>query len=242
MPEDVGISWNNISHNQWENPIHILEGAIFEQKRILSGYKAQVLQGKIEEQKYKESINPNQIAISLSGEPLFYTKLDELIRISKEKRFSVFLVTSGVLPKTLDTLKEKDAEPSRFFLSLTASNKKLYLKINRPIKTSLWEALMTTIDNVEEFRCPTVIRITLIKDVNTQKENLREFSELIKRSGCRNIEVKAYMNVGFSMRRLTENNMPSFNEVKKFSEGIGEMTGYKIRNEAPDSRVVLLSK
>jgi wyosine [tRNA(Phe)-imidazoG37] synthetase (radical SAM superfamily) len=101
---------------------------------------------------------------------------------------------------------------------------------------------MTTIDNVEEFRCPTVIRITLIKDVNTQKENLREFSELIKRSGCRNIEVKAYMNVGFSMRRLTENNMPSFNEVKKFSEGIGEMTGYKIRNEAPDSRVVLLSK
>jgi wyosine [tRNA(Phe)-imidazoG37] synthetase (radical SAM superfamily) len=37
-------------------------------------------------------------------------------------------------------------------------------------------------------------------------------------------------------------NMPQHNEVKDFASKLAQKTGYKILNEAPESRVVLLSR
>jgi tRNA wybutosine-synthesizing protein 1 len=50
------------------------------------------------------------------------------------------------------------------------------------------------------------------------------------------------MHIGFSNLRLSFERMPTHNEVKDFAVQLAEKTGYKIIDEAPESRVVLLSR
>ncbi len=240
MPEDVGLTWNTVFHGDWDNPETIAEGLVYEHRRILSGYKAQVLDGLVDEAKYREALNPNQIAISLSGEPTLYPHLNDLVGIFKDRGCTVFLVTSGVLPKALESLR--DAEPTRLYVSLTSPDRDAYVKMNRPIRPDAWSSLMKSLDLLEDFRCPTVIRLTIIKGLNMNHSDIDGFAELIRRSGCSDIEVKAYMHVGYSTARLSEENMPQFNEVKEFSKRLSDITGYRVKNEDAKSRVTLLSR
>ena len=53
---------------------------------------------------------------------------------------------------------------------------------------------------------------------------------------------KAYMHVGFSGLRLDYSSMPSHGEVQDFAIRLAERTGYRIIDDANESRVVLLSK
>ena len=46
----------------------------------------------------------------------------------------------------------------------------------------------------------------------------------------------------FANLRLGFDRMPMHNEVKDFANHLAEKTGYKVINEAPESRVVLLSR
>ena len=50
------------------------------------------------------------------------------------------------------------------------------------------------------------------------------------------------MHIGFSNLRLSFDRMPQHSEVKEFAVQLAEKTGYKVINEAPESRVVLLSR
>ena len=50
------------------------------------------------------------------------------------------------------------------------------------------------------------------------------------------------MHIGFSGLRLGFESMPMHAEVKDFAEKLSEKTGYKILDEASESRVVLLSR
>lgn len=242
MPEDVGLTWDTAFHGDWDAAETIVEGLLYEHKRILSGYKAQVLDGVVDDVKYKEALNPNQIAISLSGEPMLYPHLGDMVRIFKDRGCTVFLVTSGVLPKSLESLRDGDADPTRLYVSLTSPDKDAYMKINRPIRPDVWSSLMKSLDLLKEFRCPTVIRITAINGWNMSRRDIGGFAELIKRSGCSDIEVKGYMHVGFSTARLSEGNMPWFNEVMEFSEKLSDITGYRVKDSVTKSRVTLLSK
>ena len=241
LPQDIGLSWENIFHGDWDDPEIISDGLLYEHHRILSGYKAQILDGVIDEKKYNEALHPNQIAVSLSGEPTLYPHLAELIQIFKKRECSVFLVTSGVLPSSLEYLRAKNAEPTRLYLSLSAPNKNSYIKLNQPIRTEIWSSLMKSLDILKEFRCSTVVRITAIKELNMCQRDISGFAELIQRSSCQDIEVKGYMHIGFSTTRLSEKNMPSFKDIKEFSEKLGDIVGYKVKNEAAESRVTLLS-
>ena len=74
-----------------------------------------------------------------------------------------------------------------------------------------------------------------MKDVNG-------YARLIERSDTDFVEVKAYMFVGASRLRLSQDNMPSFAEVMEFSGKLGEGIGYEISDSKEDSRVVLLGK
>jgi len=242
LPEDIGLSWESVFHGDWDDPELIADGLFYEHNRILSGYKSQVLNGIIEERKYKEALNPNQIAISLSGEPTLYSHLTDLIQIFKNRGCTVFLVTSGVLPVALESLMEKESEPTKLYISLSSPDQESYIKLNRPIQQNLWFSLMKSLDILEKFKCSTVARITAIKGLNMNDNDVDGFVRLIERSGCSEVEVKGYMHVGFSTNRLSEENMPSFNEVKEFSEKVADILGYTIKNEVADSRVILLSK
>jgi tRNA wybutosine-synthesizing protein 1 len=242
MPEDIGLSWDRVLHGGWDEPEKIAIGLLQEHRRILSGYKAQVLSGIVDEKRYREALHPNQIAMSLSGEPTLFSHLGGLIRSFLEKGCTVFLVTSGVLPKALKTLNEEGNEPTRLYVSLTAPDKETYLRLNRPISEDLWSALMRSLDLLGKFRCTTVLRLTVLKGVNMGSEDINRFAELLVRSGCREVEVKGYMHIGFSTTRLSEQNMPLFSEVKGFSEKLCDASGYRLKAEAPESRVVLLTK
>jgi tRNA wybutosine-synthesizing protein 1 len=73
-------------------------------------------------------------------------------------------------------------------------------------------------------------------------QDLEGYAALVAKAQPTYIEAKAYMHVGFSGLRLGFENMPSHREVYEFALQLSEKTGYKILDESPDSRVVLLSK
>ena len=50
------------------------------------------------------------------------------------------------------------------------------------------------------------------------------------------------MHIGFSHLRLSFDCMPMHPEVREFAEKLAEKTGYRIVNEAPESRVVLVKQ
>jgi tRNA wybutosine-synthesizing protein 1 len=93
---------------------------------------------------------------------------------------------------------------------------------------------------LSSFKCPTVIRLTLVKGENM--EDLDGYAKLIEKASPTYIEPKAYMFVGYSRLRLEFENMPSYEEVKAFSEKLAEKTSYNIIDESKESRVILLSK
>ncbi len=237
MPEDIGIKWSETFGSDWDEPEEILEGCIKEQKKILSGYKDQVIKGRVSKEKYEEALNPNMVAISLSGEPTLYPKLGEMISLFKKRNFNVFLVTSGVLP---EALKRLESEPSQLYISLTAPDYDSFQKVNRPISSRLWDSLIKSLELVKSFKCPVAIRITAIKGINMDRPE--SFSKLIKISDCTYVEIKAYMHLGYSTHRLNRSNMPSFKDIEIFSNKLSELTGYRITGSSEESRVVLLSK
>ena len=71
-------------------------------------------------------------------------------------------------------------------------------------------------------------------------ENPEEYAKLINKADPDYVEVKAYMFVGSSRKRLTQENMPTFDEVKEFAKKIGDACGKELVNESEISRVVLL--
>ena len=72
-------------------------------------------------------------------------------------------------------------------------------------------------------------------------ENPENYGKLIEKANPDFIEIKAYMNVGYSRNRLTLNNMPSFNKIIEFAKKIGKQCGREIINKSEISRVVLLN-
>jgi len=68
------------------------------------------------------------------------------------------------------------------------------------------------------------------------------YARLVEKANPTYIEAKAYMHIGFSNLRLGFDHMPLHMEIKDFAAQLAEKTGYKVINEAPESRVVLLSR
>jgi tRNA wybutosine-synthesizing protein 1 len=239
MPEDIGIQWDELSPPKegWDEPEKIYEGSILAQRRILSGYKSLVLKGKISAKKYQESLNPSQVAISLTGEPTIYPQLGELIRIYKKKGFTVFLVTNGTLPNSLCSLSTL---PTQIYVSLTAYDHDSFTKLNRPIVAQLWDSISKSLELMNSLECPAVLRITSIKGLNMEAHDA--FAKIISKYEPLYVEAKAYMNVGYSTYRLHKENMPSYEDVKSFATALSSLTGYRIVGESKDSRVMLLSK
>ena len=108
---------------------------------------------------YKESLDPVHAAISLEGEPTLYPLLGELVEAYKDRGFkSVFIVTNGTKPKLLENLS---CEPSQLYVSLCAPDEETYEKTCRPMVSGAWDKLLETIELLDSFSCPTVLRHTL---------------------------------------------------------------------------------
>ena len=186
--------------------------------------------------KLEESQNPNNAAISLAGEPMLYPKINGLLEEFKRRNFTTFLVTNGMTPSKLEKL---ETEPTQLYLSVDAPNREVYNNLCHPQVEGGWESLNKSLDLLSSFNCRTVIRTTCVKGYNMLKPE--EYAEIIKKSNPDFIEIKAYMYVGNSRKRLELGNMPRHREVREFAESIAELCGREIVDEARESRVVLLS-
>lgn len=237
-PQDVGIELDETRMPSYadEDMRSLVDEIIKTQRSLLSGYKKHP---KVDPKMFEEAMNPKHVAISLTGEPTLYDRLEDMIKEFHRRGMTTFLVTRGVRPDVLETMSEL---PSQVYLSVEAYNKEMYEWFNRPLVPRAWELTMKTLRLLRDYPRPTVMRITLIRGINMNDKAIEGFSKLIDIMQPTYIEPKAYMYVGASMKRLTRENMPSHKEVREFAEKLSKKTGYPIRSESRASRVVLLSK
>ncbi|MEZ5335643.1 MAG: radical SAM protein [Methanolobus sp.] len=175
------------------------------------------------------------MAISLSGEPTLFPHLPELIEEFKKQDFTTFVVSNGTVPEMMAKIN-----PAQLYMSLDAPDRETYEKVCNPNSPKLWDNILKSLEFLRDKETRTVIRITLIKDVNMF--NPEAYAELIKIAEPDYIEVKAYMHLGFSRKRLPREAMPSPEEVLEFSEELAHHLGYRVAGNVEVSRVVLLSK
>jgi tRNA wybutosine-synthesizing protein 1 len=231
---DMQLRWDEMRNPNKDTPEQIVEGCFKAQEKIISGYKGNE---KTDWRKFQEAQRPKQVAISLTGEPTLYEPLGELIRLFHQKGLTTFLVTNGNLPSKLSKLCQ---EPTQLYVSLCAPNEEVYRRVCRPQFPAAWTKLNETLGLLQSFRCPTVIRMTMVKDHNM--DQIDGYAKLVEKAQPTYIEAKAYMHIGFSNLRLGFDRMPMHDEVREFAVKLAEKTGYKVINDAPESRVVLLSK
>ncbi len=216
---------------KWDEPEEIVEKSIQAQKKLLSGLGG--IPKRIDKEKYGESQKPTQVAISLLGEPTLYPYLQELIEKYEERGMTTFVVSNGMNPRMIEEI-----EPTQLYLSLDAPDKEKHEEINQPLPENSWKKLQESLNHMRE-KDRSVLRITAIKEKNMNKPE--KYAQMIERNNIDFVEIKAYMYIGYSRKRLEQENMPMHPEVKEFAKEISEHTDYTLIDEKPVSRVALLS-
>ena len=221
-------------------PKEILTKLMEERKKLIMGYYGD---SRNDKQRLDESLLPSHYAISLSGESTMYPKLPELIKYLKslETTKSIFLVTNGQKPDMIQRLQDEDALPTQLYLSTNAADYDSFLKINKPKYDDSWQRWNKTLEMLKQLDTRTVLRITLIRNYNDQKEMIPAFASMLKQASPHFIEIKSYMHIGRSTNRLEHSNMLEMDEVRKFSEEIAKQSQiFSIMDESLVSRIVIL--
>jgi tRNA wybutosine-synthesizing protein 1 len=235
---DCVYCWREHYNEPFDNiddPKELVDEAVKAQCKLISGFGGYE---NVDLDKFREAQNPNQFAISLTGETLYYPKLSEFIKALKEKGNSTFIVTNGMLPEVM----EKMEPPTQLYISLDSPDRATQEKLCRPMRKDAWERLTKSLEVMKQLKTKTrtCLRITAVKGLNMFRPE--GYAKLITIAEPHFVEVKAYMFVGASMQRLARENMPMHDEVKQFAEDIAAHCNYRVIDEHKPSRVVLLMK
>lgn len=184
--------------------------------------------------KCTEALTPKHVAISLAGEPTLYPYLPELISGFHKKGMTTFLVTNGTNPDMIGKLK-----PTQLYISLNAPDKETYQKACAPLSDT-WDSIKQSLEIMKDSRTRTAVRVTLTRGVNMIDP--QGYADIIGQAEPDYVELKAYMHLGFSRKRLKRDSMPSHEEVLDFSKKVAHVLGYSIADSSEASRVVLLSR
>ncbi len=218
----------------YPEPEQLLDKCLEEQRLLVSGFKGDL---RCDPKLWEEARRPNQVAISLSGEPTLYPKLGEFIELCKYKGMTTFLVTNGSVPKVLEKLSPL---PTQLYVTVAAPTKEVFERLCVPQFPRAWDNLMETLELLPSLSTRTVIRHTLVKDWNLGWED--EYAKLDSIAQPLFVEPKGYVFVGDSRTRMTADNMPSHSSVREFSKRLAERLSLEILREREDSRVVLIGK
>ena len=217
---------------EWAEPKEMLDALIEHQRLLISGFKGD---SRCSPQMFKEASDPNQVAISLAGEPITYPYLSDFIKECHSRNMTTFLVTNGTYPERLEEL---DVLPTQTYVTVAAPNEEIYKRVCRPKISDGWQRLMRTLELLPSLNTRTVIRHTLVKDLNFGW--VKDYAKLDTIADPDLIEPKGYVFVGASRQRLSLESMPSFDEIRDFSLQLGSEVGMDIIREREDSRVLLL--
>lgn len=216
----------------YPEPEELLEKCLAEQRLLVSGFKGDE---RCVPELWKEARSPNQVAISLSGEPTLYPELGEFIGLCKRKGMTTFLVTNGSVPKAIENLSTM---PTQLYVTVAAPNEDLFKRLCVPQFPSAWSNLMKTLEILPSLSTRTVIRHTLVKDWNMGWEE--DYARLDELADPIFIEPKGYVFVGDSRTRMTMDNMPSHASIREFSARLAKRLSLELLGEREDSRVVLI--
>lgn len=226
----------SITTPEWKGPAdgpdEIIEGCLEAHRELLTGFGGNE---KADPLLLKEALKPNQVAISLAGEPTEYPKISQMIEAFKERGFTVFLVTNGTNPQVIENM----AEPTNLYVTLPAPDKEVYEKTCSPLIDS-WEKIMESLNLLKNFSCKTVVRLTLVRGLNMV--NPEGYARIVEKYEPDFLEVKSFMSVGFSRERLPYGVMPLHPEIMEFARKIEENCGYRIADESKPSRIALMKK
>lgn len=223
-----------------DEPEVIVQNLMAERKRLINGFYGR---SKNDKTKLDESLLPAHYAISLSGEPTMYPKLPQLIRYLKTLKAtkSIFLVTNGQEPDMLRRLVQEDALPTQIYLSTNASNKKMFLQINRPRHKDAWERWKDSLRFLSTVDTRTVLRMTIIRGYNDSADDIGDFAQVMSEGDPHFIEIKSYMHVGMSTQRLEKGDMLNMDEVRAYAGRLCEkMPAFSVMDESEVSRIVVL--
>ncbi|MGB9732889.1 MAG: 4-demethylwyosine synthase TYW1 [Candidatus Micrarchaeia archaeon] len=237
IPEEIGIKWNELNFTEWDDPKEIADGLINAQRVMLTGYKGNE---KVDKKRLEEANDPAHVTFSLTGEPLFYPKMNELIEEFHKRKMSTFLVTNGTLPEALKKLKTL---PTQLYVSVQAPNKEVYEKVTRPKIPRAWENFLEFLDIFSKLNTRRVFRLTLIKGLNMV--DAKGYADLIRRGNPDYVEVKGFVYVGGARnpsRSLSYDLMPKKDDILNFANEIAEASGYIFTDYHKPSNVALLSK
>ncbi|MBR2348728.1 MAG: 4-demethylwyosine synthase TYW1 [Candidatus Methanomethylophilaceae archaeon] len=226
------VQENDFEVKDWSEPKEMLDALIAHQRKLITGFKGDP---RCSPEMFEEACNPNQVAISLAGEPITYPYLSEFIEECHRRGMTTFMVTNGTYPERLESL---DTLPMQLYVTVAAPNEDVYRSVCRPKVSDGWEKIMKTLEMMPSLETRTVIRHTLVKDVNLGW--IDDYARLDRLADPDLVEPKGYVFVGGSRKRLSMACMPSFEEIKDFSRQLGDRIGMELIKERADSRVVLL--
>ncbi len=217
-----------------DNPVLILEDALKAHHKRLCGFKDSKNANQV---LYKKSQTVKHVALSLTGEPIMYPRINELLQLCHEEHISTFLVTNAQYPESI-----KDLAPvTQLYISLDAPTKELLKIVDVPLFADYWERLLLSLEYLSQKTHRTTIRLTMIKGLNDVNE--KDYAKLIKLANPDFIEIKGYMFVGESRERLTKEHMPTHEDVRNWAYKISEhLLEYELMSEHVASNVVLLAQ
>jgi tRNA wybutosine-synthesizing protein 1 len=216
-----------------DDPKFILDGSLKAHQKLLEGFGGH----KDAKEIFEESKTVKHVALSLTGEPIIYPKINELLELFNESCISTFMVTNAQYPEEIKNLHRV----TQLYLSVDAPTKESLKKIDKPLFPDYWERLNKSLEYCSQKKDRTCIRLTIIKDLNDK--NHKEYAKLIEKSNADFIEVKAYMHVGPSRERLDMEAMPWHEEIVEFTKELMKyLPDYDIVTEHVPSRVVMCAK
>ncbi|KHO55432.1 MAG: hypothetical protein QT10_C0001G0036 [archaeon GW2011_AR19] len=226
--------------SEWYGPIdspeHIINHSIDEHIKLLQGFKGMGFE-KHNKKAISEMKNVRHVALSLTGEPITYPLINEILKAFHKRKISTFLVTNSQYPEQI----KKIDKVTQLYLSIDAPNKKLMKKIDRPLFSDFWERMLECLDLLKTRDYRTCIRLTMIKNENMC--DVGGYVELIKKGNPDFVELKSYVWVGASQGHYKVENMPQMEDMKEFMKNLLEkLPEYEYMREHIPSRAILLMK
>jgi tRNA wybutosine-synthesizing protein 1 len=235
---------NKMPTKNIDSPKKIIEECVRGRKLLMSGFGGN---NKLNDKRYKEAQEPSHFAISLIGEPTLYPKIGELVSELRKRGNTSFIVTNGLHPEVLKKLDKKKQLPTQLYISLNSSNKEEYDAWHKSSRKDAWKIYNKSLELMSKFTKKgkrTILRMTIARDMNIDQKHIKEFAELIRKSGVLFVEVKSYMPLGYARARMGYDFMLTSPEVMKFSKALAKELGkaYGVLDEHYPSRICLVGK
>jgi tRNA wybutosine-synthesizing protein 1 len=112
-----------------------------------------------------------------------------------------------------------------------------------------WNRIMNTLELLDTLPCRTLVRLTAVKSLNIQKENIEEYAKLIEQANPNFFEIKGFtlqakalrINKRLKSQRSANYYFPSFEDLKRFANKFEEASNFPLIYQNEVSRDFLFA-